>query len=82
MNDSTVTRAELIRWSEALAGIARTGLGFSQVQYERERYEEILHVAIYTTTGNTFRARLGPTLKESFIAETRRIRGLPRQATE
>ena len=43
---------------------------------------ELLCVAIYTTTGNTFRARLGPTLKESFIAETRRIRGLPRQATE
>ena len=28
-----------------MAGIARTGLGFSQVQYERERYEEVLHVA-------------------------------------
>lgn len=40
-----VTAADLIRWSEALAGIARTGLGFSQVQYERERYEEVLHVA-------------------------------------
>lgn len=40
-----VTRAELLRWSETLSGIARTGLGFSQVQYERERYEEILHVA-------------------------------------
>jgi ADP-ribose pyrophosphatase YjhB (NUDIX family) len=40
-----VTRAELLRWSETLAGVARTGLGFSQVQYERERYEEILHVA-------------------------------------
>lgn len=43
--DAHVTRAELLRWSETLAGIARTGLGFSQVQYERERYEEILHVA-------------------------------------
>jgi ADP-ribose pyrophosphatase YjhB (NUDIX family) len=40
-----VTATDLIRWSEALAGIARTGLGFSTVQYERERYEEILHVA-------------------------------------
>jgi ADP-ribose pyrophosphatase YjhB (NUDIX family) len=44
MNDP-VTRSELIRWSEALAGIARTGLGFTEQQYERERYEEILHVA-------------------------------------
>ncbi len=40
-----VSEGDLIRWSEALAGIARTGLGFSQVPYERERYEEILHVA-------------------------------------
>ena len=38
-------RAELIRWSETLSGIARTGLGFTQSQYERERFEEILHVA-------------------------------------
>ncbi len=36
---------ELIRWSEALAGIARTGLGFTDSTYERERYEEILEVA-------------------------------------
>ena len=36
---------DLLRWSEALAGIARTGLGFSQVLYERERYEEVIHVA-------------------------------------
>jgi ADP-ribose pyrophosphatase YjhB (NUDIX family) len=36
---------DLLRWSEALAGIARTGLGFTENQYERERFEEILHVA-------------------------------------
>jgi ADP-ribose pyrophosphatase YjhB (NUDIX family) len=36
---------DLVRWSEALAGIARTGLSFSQNLYERERYEEVLHVA-------------------------------------
>lgn len=34
-----------MRWSEALAGIARTGLGFTQSLYERERFEEILHIA-------------------------------------
>ena len=39
------TDRDLLRWSEALAGIARTGLGFTQVLYERERYEEIIHVA-------------------------------------
>ena len=39
------TPQDLVRWSEALAGIARTGLGFTEVLYERERYEEILAVA-------------------------------------
>lgn len=36
---------ELVRWSETLAAIARTGLGFTQSLYERERFEEVLHVA-------------------------------------
>ena len=36
---------ELLRWSEALAGIARTGLGFTQSLYEQERFEEVLKVA-------------------------------------
>jgi ADP-ribose pyrophosphatase YjhB (NUDIX family) len=39
------TRQDLIRWSEALSGIARTGLGFTQNLYERERFEEVLAVA-------------------------------------
>src|SRR5687768_14256969 len=44
--DPTVVNAQdLLRWSEALAGIARTGLGFTESLYERERYEEILKVA-------------------------------------
>ena len=36
---------DLVRWSETLSAIARTGLGFTQSLYERERFEEILHVA-------------------------------------
>ncbi len=36
---------DLLRWSEALAGIARTGLAFTQSLYERERFEEVLKVA-------------------------------------
>ena len=36
---------ELARWSEALAAIARTGLGFTESLYERERFEEVLHIA-------------------------------------
>jgi ADP-ribose pyrophosphatase YjhB (NUDIX family) len=35
----------LIRWAEALSGIARTGLGFTESLYERERFEEVLAVA-------------------------------------
>lgn len=36
---------DLARWSETLSAIARTGLGFTQNLYERERFEEVLHVA-------------------------------------
>ena len=36
---------DLLRWSESLAGIARTGLGFTESLYERERFEEVLKVA-------------------------------------
>ncbi len=39
------SEADLVRWSEALAGIARTGLGFTESSFERERYEEVLAVA-------------------------------------
>lgn len=45
MSDEPVTPQDLRRWSETLAGIARTGLGFTESQYERERYEEVLAVA-------------------------------------
>jgi ADP-ribose pyrophosphatase YjhB (NUDIX family) len=43
--DRRLTHQDLIRWAEALSGIARTGLGFTQSQYERERFEEVLAVA-------------------------------------
>jgi ADP-ribose pyrophosphatase YjhB (NUDIX family) len=43
--DRPVSTADLLRWSEALAGIARTGLGFTESVYERERFEEVLKVA-------------------------------------
>jgi ADP-ribose pyrophosphatase YjhB (NUDIX family) len=36
---------DLARWSETLAAIARTGLGFTDNLYERERFQEVLHVA-------------------------------------
>ncbi len=45
MSEERVTDGDLVRWSEALAGIARTGLAFTDSLYERERFEEVLRVA-------------------------------------
>ena len=46
MGDEPVaSTSDLLRWSEALSGIARTGLGFTQSLYEQERFEEVLKVA-------------------------------------
>src|SRR5216684_6331352 len=44
-DDRPISAAELLRWSEALSGIARTGLGFTKSLYEQERFEEVLKVA-------------------------------------
>jgi ADP-ribose pyrophosphatase YjhB (NUDIX family) len=43
--DPKVPMRTLLRWAESLAATARTGLGFSQSLYERERFEEILRIA-------------------------------------
>jgi ADP-ribose pyrophosphatase YjhB (NUDIX family) len=43
--EPTVSARDLLRWSEALAGVARTGLAFTESLYERERFEEVLKVA-------------------------------------
>ncbi|HLG68616.1 MAG TPA: NUDIX hydrolase N-terminal domain-containing protein [Acidimicrobiales bacterium] len=43
--EATVPTRTLLRWSESLSAIARTGLGFTESLYERERFEEILRVA-------------------------------------
>ncbi len=58
------TAQDLRRWSEALAGIAKTGLGFTDSLYERERFEEILAVAsdIRVAAGTVFDA-------EHYVAE-------------
>ncbi|MDH3705518.1 MAG: NUDIX hydrolase N-terminal domain-containing protein [Acidimicrobiia bacterium] len=36
---------DLLRWSETLSALARTGLAFTDNLYERERFEEVLSVA-------------------------------------
>ncbi len=40
-----VTEKMLLRWAESLAGVARTGMGFTESLFERERYEEVLRIA-------------------------------------
>jgi ADP-ribose pyrophosphatase YjhB (NUDIX family) len=41
----SVSEKTLRRWAESLAGVARTGLGFTESLYERERFEEVLKIA-------------------------------------
>ncbi|HVB92425.1 MAG TPA: NUDIX hydrolase N-terminal domain-containing protein [Acidimicrobiales bacterium] len=43
--DRNVPLKMLLRWSESLSAIARTGLGFTESLYEQERFEEVLRVA-------------------------------------
>lgn len=45
MTASAPSSRDLLRWAEALAGVARTGLGFTDNLYERERFEEIIAIA-------------------------------------
>ena len=45
LGPSDFTR-DLLRWSETLAAVARTGLGFTQSLYERERFEEVLKLSL------------------------------------
>jgi ADP-ribose pyrophosphatase YjhB (NUDIX family) len=45
MERPPLSEADLVRWAESLAGIAQTGLAFTESLYERERYEEVLAVA-------------------------------------
>jgi ADP-ribose pyrophosphatase YjhB (NUDIX family) len=40
-----ISAQDLLRWSESLSAIARTGLGFTKSLYEQERFEEVLKVA-------------------------------------
>jgi ADP-ribose pyrophosphatase YjhB (NUDIX family) len=51
MDASPVTAQDLLRWSEALSAIARTGLGFTRNLYEQERFQEVLKVAAEIRVG-------------------------------
>ncbi len=59
---------DLLRWSETLAGIARTGLGFTSSLYERERFEEVLKVAAEMQGAATSPAPVTATLVQEWMA--------------
>lgn len=50
---SKVGERELLRWSEMLSAIARTGLAFTESLYEQERFEEIMLVAAEIHAGSS-----------------------------
>lgn len=70
--EPSVSELDLIRWSEALAGIARTGLGFTDSLYERERYEEILRVAADIRVAATDGSPSPPEVVEAWLASVGR----------
>ena len=57
----SASEKDLRRWAEALAGVARTGIAFTDNQFERERYEEIMLIAgdikAVADRGSRWRAR-------------------------
>ena len=62
MDEDAASTRDLVRWGEALAAIARTGLAFTKNLFDAERYEEILNVAGDIRVGRRFVAgRTGPT---------------------
>lgn len=70
--EPSVSELDLIRWSEALAGIARTGLGFTDSLYERERYEEILRVAADIRVAATDGSPSTPEVVDEWLASVGR----------
>ena len=67
--DRNVPLKTLLRWSESLAAIARTGLGFTESLYEQERFEEILKVAADIRVRGRRGARATPTPPTSLVQE-------------
>ena len=81
MSEPPISAQDLLRWSEALSGIARTGLGFTENLYERERFEEVLKVAadIRVAAGlrgpNAAAGLRGPNAAEALVEEWLRTIG-------
>jgi ADP-ribose pyrophosphatase YjhB (NUDIX family) len=64
-----VSSHDLLRWSEALAGIARTGLGFTESLYEQERFEEVLRVAADIRVAAGYQESTGGVVPTALVEE-------------
>ncbi|MDP9071476.1 MAG: NUDIX hydrolase N-terminal domain-containing protein [Actinomycetota bacterium] len=69
MASSPVSAQDLLRWSETLAAIARTGLGFTQSLYEQERFEEVLKVAADIRAGAAQLSAGGEELESELLVQ-------------
>jgi hypothetical protein len=80
--DPAVSARQLLRWSEALAAVARTGLGFTESLYERERFEEVLRIAADIKVASSLGAE-GAEDAEDIVEEWLRAvgRGVPGYVT-
>ncbi len=58
------SEADVLRWAESLSAIARTGLGFTESLYERERFEEVLAVAADIRAHSTVGVDVGHQMQE------------------
>jgi Hydrolase of X-linked nucleoside diphosphate N terminal len=54
MPEPTDVTAHLARWSQALVGIAKTGLAFAGTPYDVERYEQLLKLAAEMTASQAY----------------------------
>lgn len=52
-DDPSIAERELLRWSEMLSAIARTGLAFTESLYEQERFQEVLEIAAEIQAGSS-----------------------------
>lgn len=67
-----VSSQDLLRWAESLAGIAQTGLAFSEVQFERDRYQEVINVAAdIKARASTDRANRAAQFYEEWMSSVR-----------
>lgn len=59
--------SHLARWSQTLAGLAQTGLAFSNSTFDVERYQELLRLAAEMSAKLNAQALFDPTLADHLV---------------